>query len=154
MGRCRRCLGHTLLMTRRKLSMGSSIYLVNPASDFATYFSAEVLAGSGMAAGAIIGDLATTTLAALAPADFRIAICDENISPIDYDHPADWVGITGKVNQRRRMTAIADEFRRRGKRVIIGGPYASLSPEAVRPHCEVLVRGEVEDISAELFADL
>ena len=53
--------------------MAPSMYLVNPASTFATYFSAEVLAGSGRRGGAIIGDLATTTLAALAPPDFEIA---------------------------------------------------------------------------------
>ena len=134
--------------------MPPSLYLVNPASDFATYFSAEVIAGSGFPAGAIIGDLPTTTLAALAPSDFQIEICDENIAPVNYDHPADWIGITGKVNQRGRMTAIADEFRRRGKRVVIGGPYASLSPDTLRPYCDVLVRGEAEDISAELFSDL
>lgn len=134
--------------------MAVSMYLINPASDFATYFSAEVLAGSGLPAGAIMADLATTTVAALAPADFQIDICDENFSPVDYNHAADYVGITGKVNQRGRMTAVADEFRRRGKRVIIGGPYASLSPETLRPHCDVLVRGEIEDISGELFADL
>jgi hypothetical protein len=130
------------------------MYLVNPASDFATYFSAEVMAAKGLPAGAFMADLPTATLAALAPNDFKIVICDENISAINYDQPADWIGITGKVNQRRRMTAIANEFRRRGRRVIMGGPYASLSPDTLRPFCDVLVRGEVEDISDGLFADL
>ena len=101
-----------------------------------------------------MGDLPTATLAALAPEDFAIELCDENLCAVDYDHPAEWVGITGKINQRHRLTKIADEFRRRGKRVVIGGPLASLSPDALRPHCDVLVRGEVEDLSAELFADL
>jgi hypothetical protein len=130
------------------------MYLINPASDFSTYFSAEVIAASGLPGGAIMADLPTATLAALAPADFEIEICDENISPVDYGHRADWIGITGKVNQRYRMQAIADEFRRRGKRVVIGGPFASLTPDHVRGHCDVLVRGEVEDIAAGLFADL
>lgn len=134
--------------------MAPSMYLVNPVSDFSTYFSAEVLAASGLPAGAIMGDLATTTLAAFAPHDFQITICDENICAIDYDHPAEWIGITGKVNQRQRMMEIASEFHRRGKRVMIGGPYASLSPDTMRPHCDVLVRGEIEDISIELFADV
>ena len=53
-----------------------------------------------------------------------------------------------------RMKSIAAEFRRRGRTVVIGGPYASLSPDAVRPHCDVLVRGEIEDIAPQLFADL
>jgi hypothetical protein len=134
--------------------MPPSLYLVNPASDFVTYFSAEVFGGSGFPPGAIMGDLPTTTVAALAPADFDIDICDENTAPINFDHPADWIAITGKVNQRGRMIATANEFRRRGKRVLIGGPYASLSPDTLRPHCDVLVRGEAEDIAAEIFADL
>jgi radical SAM superfamily enzyme YgiQ (UPF0313 family) len=134
--------------------MPPSMYLVNPASDFITYFSADVLAASGYPSGALMADLPTVTLAALAPPDFNIAICDENISSINFDHSADWIGITGKVNQRRRITAVASEFRRRGKRVIIGGPYASLSPDTLRPYCDVLVRGEVEDISEKFFADL
>jgi len=134
--------------------MSPSLYLVNPASDFVTYFSADVFGGSGLPPGAIMGDLPTTTVAALAPADFAIDVCDENTAPIDFDHPADWIAITGKVNQRWRMIETANEFRRRGKRVLIGGPYASLSPDTLRPYCDVLVRGEVEEIAAEIFADL
>src|SRR5262249_45882554 len=44
--------------------------------------------------------------------------------------------------------------RRRGVKVIIGGPYASLSPDVLRPHCDILVIGEMEEIAEELFADL
>jgi Radical SAM superfamily/Domain of unknown function (DUF4070) len=131
-----------------------SLYLVNPAPDRETYWSAEVVAGSGFPAVAFMADLATATVAALAPPGCQIAICDEHISAVDYDFPTDWVGITGKSSQRQRMIAIADEFRRRGRRVIIGGPYASLSPETLRPHCDVLVRGEMEEIAGDLFTDL
>jgi hypothetical protein len=134
--------------------MSKSIYIVNPAADFPTYFGAEVLAASGRPAGVMMADLAATTVAAMAPADWQISICDQSVAPVDYDHPADWVLLTGKVSQRQRLTAIADEFRRRGKRVMIGGPYASLSPERLRNHCDVLVCGEIEEISEELFADL
>lgn len=131
-----------------------SIYAINPASDFATYFSAEVLAGSGRTPSAIIADLAISTLAAFAPPGWDVRLCDENISEVDFDVEADWIAITGKVNQRGRMIAIAGEFRRRGRKVLIGGPYASLSPATLRPHCDVLVRGEIEAIHPEIFADL
>jgi radical SAM superfamily enzyme YgiQ (UPF0313 family) len=131
-----------------------SIYAINPASDFATYFSAEVLAASGRTPAGIIADLAISTLAAFAPPEFDVRLCDENISSVDFDVDADWIAITGKVNQRGRMIAIANEFRRRGRKVLIGGPYASLSPATLRPHCEVLVRGEIEAIHPEIFSDL
>jgi hypothetical protein len=98
--------------------------------------------------------LSVATVAALAPDDFAITLCDEHIAPVDFDSGADLIGITGKVSQWGRMQAIAAEFRRRGKTVIIGGPYASLSPEMVRPHCDILIRGEMEEIAPKIFADL
>jgi radical SAM superfamily enzyme YgiQ (UPF0313 family) len=58
------------------------------------------------------------------------------------------------VNQWARTRELAAEFRRRGKIVMIGGPQASLRPDVVRPHCDILVRGEIEGIATELFDDL
>lgn len=134
--------------------MSVSIYLINPAGDFPTYFGGEALAASGAPGGVMMADLATATVAALAPRDFAFELCEEQVEPVNFDHPADYIAITGKVSQRGRMIAIADEFRRRGKRVIIGGPYASLSPARLRDHCDVLVSGEIEEIAGEIFCDL
>jgi hypothetical protein len=131
-----------------------SIYLINPATDFPSYFGGEVFAAHGFRPGTMVADLTLPTLAALVPNDFEIRLCDEIVSPIDFDTPADFVAITGKVTQYARMTAIASEFRRRGKIVLLGGPYASLAPERLRPHCDILVRGEAEDICEQLFADI
>lgn len=134
--------------------MQPSLYLINPAADFPTYFGGEVYAGWGLSPATFMADLAIPTIAGMVPRDFDVRLCDENISPIEFDISADFVGITGKITQWGRMTAIAREFRRRGKVVLIGGSYASLSPEVVRPHCDIVVRGEAEDISEELFSDL
>ncbi|MGB5084191.1 MAG: radical SAM protein [Methylocystis silviterrae] len=134
--------------------MSVSIYLINPGGDFPTYFGGEALAASGAPGGVMMADLATATVAALAPRDFAFELCEESVEPVNFDHPADYIAITGKVSQRGRMIAIADEFRRRGKRVIIGGPYASLSPARLRDHCDVLVSGEIEEIAGDLFSDL
>ena len=134
--------------------MSRSIYLVNPAADSPTYFSAEVVHGWGYGHAACLADLTISTVAALVPADFEVRLCDENVTPIDYDADADFVAITGKVSQWTRMQAIANEFRRRRKIVIIGGPFATLSPEVVRQRCDILVRGEIEEIAADIFSDL
>ncbi len=134
--------------------MSKSLYLINPKADFPTYFSAESYAGRGRKPATLIADLALPTLAALAPNDFAVSLCDENITPVDLDHQADFVGITGKINQWGGMLRIAREFRERGKTVIIGGPFASLSPDRVGDHCDILVRGEVENIAPRLFSDL
>lgn len=134
--------------------MSKSIYLINPLADFPSYFSAEVFGGWGFAPAASMADLAIATVASLASRDLEVQLCDENISRIDFEANVDFVGITGKVSQWGRMKSIAEEFRRRGITVVMGGPYASLSPDVVRPHCDILVRGEIEDIAPQLFSDL
>ena len=131
-----------------------SIYLINPVADIPGYFSAEVFAARGMTPAIAVADLAIATVAAMAPDDFHVELCDENASPINFDSTADFIALTGKVSQWGRLQEVADEFRRRGKTVMVGGPYASLSPEDVRPHCDILVRGEIEEIAAKIFSDL
>ena len=134
--------------------MKSSIYFINPAADFPTYFNAENYEARGFRRATQMADLAIPTLAAMASSAMDVSLCDENIEPVNYDSGAEFVGITGKITQFGRMVAIAKEFRARGKKIVIGGPYASLSPEMVRPYCDVLVRGEIEDIADQIFADL
>jgi radical SAM superfamily enzyme YgiQ (UPF0313 family) len=134
--------------------MSKSIYLINPANDYPSYYGFEVFAGWGGRPAVYIADLAITTIAGMLPEDFEVQLCDEHITPVDFNTSADYIGITGKVSQRNRMADIADEFRRKGKVVLIGGSYASLNPDALRPHCDVLVRGEVEEIFDEICDDL
>lgn len=134
--------------------MGRSLYLINPKSEAPSYFGAEVFEHWGYAPAQGIADLALPTVAALAPEGVEITLCDEYIQPIDFDVDVDYVGLTGKVTQAGRMIEVAEEFRRRGKTVILGGPFVSLSPDVLRPHCDVLVRGEMEGIADRFFADL
>jgi radical SAM superfamily enzyme YgiQ (UPF0313 family) len=131
-----------------------SIYLVNPAAEAPGYFGGEMYAGNGFRPGVLAASVAMPTLAAMIPDDFRVTLCDEHVSPIDFDVECDFVALTGQITQLSRMQAIAAEFRRRGRIVLIGGPCASMSPQRLRPYCDVLVRGEVEEIASDLFADL
>lgn len=134
--------------------MEKSLYLINPSAGQPSYFGAEVFARCGLEPALGIADLAIPTVAALAPPDWRVSLCDEHVSRIDFDSGAAFIGITGKITQARRMLEVAAEFRRRGKRVIVGGPSASLSPEIFRGHCDILVIGELEGIAGEFFSDL
>lgn len=93
---------------------------------------------------ALMPNLALPTLAALTPKDIDLTIVDEAVEPVDLDGDYDLVGITGYITQRFRMIELAAEFRLRGIPVAIGGPYASLSPGKVRPHADILFRGEAE----------
>ncbi len=134
--------------------MARSIYLINPLAEIPGYFGADVFQHLGFKPAQAIADAAIATVAALVPDDFYVRLCDEHVSEIDFDSKADIIGITGKVTQASRMIQVAAEFRRRGRTVMIGGPFASLSPEEMRPHCDILVRGELEGIAGDLFDDL
>ena len=135
-------------------AISKSIYIINPRCDAPSYHTSEAFTQFGLRPTILVADLATVTIAALAPDDFEIALCDEDAEPVDFSRRPDFVALTGKVSQWGRTRKIAGEFRARGIRVIIGGPHASLSPDTVRPHCDILVRGEIEDIAQGFFADL
>lgn len=134
--------------------MSMSLYIVNPASAHPHYSSFEVYGAIGLRPVIFTVDQSSTTLAAMAPADFNVTLCDETVTPVDYAVAADYICITGRISQWERMKAHAGAFRGRGKTVIMGGPHVSLDPEAARPHCDILVQGEIEEIYPELFADL
>jgi len=130
-----------------------SIYIINPRCPVPGYFTAEAFANEH-GGRTQVADLAIVTVAALVPADWDVRVTDEDVSPVDFDCAADFIAITGKVSQRRRMIEIAAAFRRRGQTVIIGGSFASLSPDEMRPHADILVTGELEELAPKLFADL
>jgi radical SAM superfamily enzyme YgiQ (UPF0313 family) len=51
------------------------------------------------------------------------------------------------------MFAIAEEFRRRGKFVVVGGPFASLCPEEVRDKFDVVFVDEAEHTWPQFLRD-
>lgn len=130
------------------------LYIVSPDCGSDIQFEADVLRSGGWRATASVANLTLPTLAACAPDDFSVELCDERIAPADLEHPAEHVWITCNSRQASRMRVLAAQYRRRGKTVAVGGPFATLSPEAVRPHCDILFRGELEPAADELFADL
>lgn len=93
---------------------------------------------------ATMAPLGLAILGALTPPDFDVEIIDENIEDIDFDAPCDLVALSAMAIQEARLFEIADEFRRRGRLVCMGGPICNVLPERCRPHCDVLFEGEGE----------
>ena len=92
----------------------------------------------------VFPNLALPTVAGLTPPPHEVVLCDENVEAIDFDTDADIVGITGFVIHKRRMFELAEAFRRRGKLVVAGGPFATLCPEEFHDRVDVLFVGEAE----------
>lgn len=97
--------------------------------------------------------LTTVTLAGLTPSGVDVAITDDFVEGVDYDERADLVAITAQTAQAPRAYQIADEFRRRGRRVILGGIHASLCPEEAIEHADAVLVGEAEDLWETVIAD-
>jgi radical SAM superfamily enzyme YgiQ (UPF0313 family) len=99
--------------------------------------------------------LGLMTVAALTPPEIDVALIDENCYPIDFETDADVVAIGCWNVQYRRARELAAEFRRRGKLVVVGGPYASLCPERFEDGAfDVVFNGEVEITWPQFCQDL
>ena len=118
------------------------IYLIAPKNPESFWTFDRILPSLGKRC--VFPNLALPTVAALTPARHEVVLCDENVEPIDFETDADVVGITGFVIHKRRMLEIAEAFRRRGKLVVAGGPFATLCPEELKGHVDVTFVGEAE----------
>jgi len=101
--------------------------------------------------------LTPLTLAALAgitPPDVEVEALDDRIEEIDYDAPRDLVGITVKTFTARRAYQIADEFRRRGVPVILGGHHPTLLPDEALLHADSVMVGEAEEVWRDILQDV
>ncbi len=93
-------------------------------------------------------------LAAVTPADVRLHLVNETAEDVPFDEPWDLVGLTGMGSGLVRAWQIADEFRRRKRRVVIGGIAASLAdPEWTLAHADSVVVGEAEETWPEVLRD-
>ncbi len=92
--------------------------------------------------------------AAALPEDVEIEFVDENMEPIDFDDPADFVGISMMLTiQAKRGWEIADKYRKKGIPVIFGGIAAMLHAEETARHADAVFLGEAEGRMEEVFAD-
>ena len=102
----------------------------------------------------VFPNLSLPTVAGLTPARHEVVLCDENVERVDFDTDADVVGLTGYVVHKRRIFELADAFRRRGKRVVAGGPFATLCPEELRGRVDTVFVGEAEYTWPQFLRDL
>jgi hypothetical protein len=70
--------------------------------------------------------LALLTIAKMFYKEHKVFIVNENIEEIDYEEPADIVGITVTVDVMPRAIEIAKKFKEYGVPVVAGGIYPPL----------------------------
>ena len=92
--------------------------------------------------------------AAALPEYVEIDFIDENLEDIDYDDPADLVAISMMLTiQVKRGWQIADEYRKRGLKVIFGGIATMLHAEETLRHADAVFLGEAEGRMEKVLDD-
>jgi radical SAM superfamily enzyme YgiQ (UPF0313 family) len=83
-------------------------------------------------------------LAAITPRQHSVKIVNENYDVINYDEDVDLIGITCYTMTAPRVYQIADEFRKRGKTVILGGYHPTALPQEAKQHADSIIMGMAE----------
>jgi len=73
--------------------------------------------------------LGLAMVAALTPPEVEVSLTDENVTVIDFQKETDLVGITALTITAQRAYEIADTFRARGVKVILGGSHPAPCPK-------------------------
>jgi radical SAM superfamily enzyme YgiQ (UPF0313 family) len=103
----------------------------------------------------VLPNLTLQQLAASCPPDSHLEAIDENRGDkIKFDKEYDIVGISCRTAAVPRAYEIADEFRRRGVPVVLGGYHPSALPEEAKQHANSVVIGEAEISFPQLLNDL
>jgi len=92
-------------------------------------------------------------IAAITPPHWKVTHTDEIVQEVQFDLPCDLVGITANTPAAPHAYRLAAAFRARGKKVVIGGPHATLLPEEVLHHADAVVVGEAELVWGSLLED-
>ncbi|MBI4517835.1 MAG: B12-binding domain-containing radical SAM protein [Deltaproteobacteria bacterium] len=92
-------------------------------------------------------------LKALTPPGHEVSLVDELFYDVDLNCDTDLVGITAMGPQIKRAYDLADHFRGRGVRVVLGGTWVSLTVAESLKHADAVVAGEAEEVWPQLLAD-
>lgn len=101
-------------------------------------------------------NLALTSIAAATPPAFEVELWDENLlqGPPPVDPLPEIVGITVHLTFARRAYELADWFRRRGTRVVLGGLHVTACPDEAVLHADAIVIGEGTSLWPHILQDI
>jgi len=94
------------------------------------------------------------TLAAYTPQDVKLSLSDENVESLSFDESVDLVGITVMTPLAKRAYTIADRYREKGVKVVLGGFHPTWMTEEALRHADAVVIGEGEESWPKIISDL
>ena len=102
----------------------------------------------------LLPKLSAMVLAAVTTQEFEFIYVDEEVEDIEFDKLSpDLVAITSMTVQANRAYEIADEFKRMGVTVVMGGIHPTVMPDEALQHCDSVLIGEGENTWQAMLKD-
>jgi radical SAM superfamily enzyme YgiQ (UPF0313 family) len=100
--------------------------------------------------------LALTSFAATTPEHWRLQYWDENLldGRPPFDPLPELVGISVHLTFAQRAYQLAEWYRRRGSKVVLGGLHVPSCPEECAPHADALALGDGVQLWPRILADV
>ncbi|MCW3093575.1 MAG: B12-binding radical protein [Ferruginibacter sp.] len=92
-------------------------------------------------------------LASLTPKEHTVRVFHQQVDKIDLDTDADLIAISFFSGFAPAAFKLSEEFRKRGKTVIAGGPHVTFNIEESLNHFNAIATGEAESIWTEMLCD-
>jgi radical SAM superfamily enzyme YgiQ (UPF0313 family) len=92
-------------------------------------------------------------LKSLTPPDIDVALIDERLEDIPPGLSTDLIAMTVETYTARRAYEIADDFRRRGIPVVMGGYHPTFLPDEALGHANAVVKGDAEGVWERVVED-
>lgn len=131
------------------------VRFINPNSPLSSITLPDVVRRMTFSRRALFAPVGLEICAALVPAHWDVEIIDECTlgRPHQPRADVDLVGLSAMTTQAPRAYALADEYRRLGVPVVIGGIHASVLPDEALQHADSVCRGDAEATLPHLIAD-
>lgn len=98
--------------------------------------------------------LVISTLKSITPKDIETEFFDDRLELINYDTDTDLVLISVEMYTSRRAYIIAEKFKNKNIKVMMGGYHVTLMPEEVSEYADSILIGNAEKIWSEVINDL
>jgi len=97
--------------------------------------------------------LSLLTLAGMTPVRYRILVRDEHVESAEMDDAVDLVAMTVYVSSAERCYELADLYRARGAKVVLGGIHPTTLPFEAAQHADAVCIGPAETVWGQILRD-
>ncbi len=97
--------------------------------------------------------LSLMTIAGLTPDGWDIVIRDEHVESSEVEGEVDLVGIQTYISSADRAYELAERWRRRGAKVVLGGLHPTSLPQEAAEHADAVCLGPAEPVWGRILDD-